>query len=98
LHEIFISYRCVDTEQAAGHVYADLRRAFGGDSLFMDVRDHGIASGDEWDQSLREALQRCDALIVLIGPLWATCERTPVVRRIHAPDDWVCGEIATGLR
>jgi hypothetical protein len=98
MREIFISYRRIDTETSGGHLFADLRRAFGDDSVFMDTRARGIAWGAEWDKALDDALNRCDALIALIGPLWVTCERSPGVRRLDAPDDWVRGEIATALR
>lgn len=98
MREIFISYRRIDTEPSGGHVYADLRRNFGNDSVFMDLREGGIAWGADWDQSLNDALRQCSAMLVLIGPQWATCERTPGVRRLDAPDDWVRAEIANALR
>lgn len=95
---IFISYRRIDTLEAGGHLYGDLRRAFGENMVFMDVRRTGIAWGAEWDKALLEALDRCQAMVVLIGPQWATCERSPGVRRLDAPDDWVRNEIATALK
>jgi hypothetical protein len=98
MHEIFISYRRVDCETSGGHLHADLCRAFGAESVFMDKRRGGIPWGADWEKSLKEALAGCEVLIALIGPQWATCERSPGMRRLDAPDDWVRGEIAAVLR
>lgn len=98
MHEIFISYRRIDTEASGGHLLADLRNYFGEDSVFMDTRRGGIAWGADWEKSLNDALRRCELLLALIGPQWARCERAPGQRRLDAPDDWVRGEIATVLR
>jgi hypothetical protein len=98
MHEIFISYRRVDSETSGGHLYADLCRAFGAESVFMDKRRGGIKWGADWEKSLNDALEGCEVLIALIGPHWATCERSPGVRRLDVPDDWVRGEIAAVLR
>lgn len=98
MKEIFISYRRIDTETSGGHLYEDLRRSFGADSVFMDRRRGGIAWGADWEKSLRDALQSCEVMIALIGPQWANCERSPGVRRLDVADDWVRGEIATALR
>jgi hypothetical protein len=98
VREIFISYRHFDTESSGGHLYVDLRRMFGKDAVFMDTREGGIQWGADWEKSLNDALQGCEALIVLIGPQWTTCESSPGLRRLDAPDDWVRGEIATVLK
>jgi hypothetical protein len=98
MHEIFISYRRIDTEESGGHLYDNLRDSFGRDSVFMDTRPGSIAWGADWERSLNDALNGCEALIALIGPQWATCERSPGLRRLDVPDDWVRGEIAAVLR
>jgi hypothetical protein len=98
MHEIFISYRRIDTETSGGHLYSDLCRAFGGDAVFMDTRAGGIEWGADFEAALQRALENCEALIVLIGPQWLKCERKPGQRRIDAPDDWVRREIATALK
>lgn len=98
MHEIFISYRRVDTEASGGHLYAELCRNFGSRAVFMDTRKGGIGWGADFEKELHAALDRCEVLIALIGPQWARCERSPGLRRIDAPDDWVRTEIATALR
>ncbi|MDI3566609.1 TIR domain-containing protein [Bradyrhizobium sp. Arg816] len=80
------------------HLYADLRQSFGDGSVFMDSRGGSIPWGADWDRALKDALEVCEVLVVLIGPQWITCERSPGVRRLDAPDDWVRNEIATVLR
>src|SRR5512139_3762566 len=45
MHEIFISYRRIDTEESGGHLYDNLRDSFGKDSVFMDTRPGSIAWG-----------------------------------------------------
>jgi hypothetical protein len=96
--EIFISYRRVDSQGPAGQLYRDLRAHFGQHAVFMDVRSTGIPWGADWDTTLNDALNSCRAMVVVIGPLWATCERVPGQRRLDSPDDWVCTEIAAGLK
>src|SRR6516225_4100962 len=86
MREIFISYRRVDTEASGGHLHADLGRLFGSNSVFMDTRPGGIPWGANWEKWLKDALEGCEALIVLIGPHWATCERSPGLRRLDVPD------------
>jgi hypothetical protein len=98
MREIFINYRRIDTMEPAVRLYDDLRRIFGESSVFMDSRGGSIPWGADWDKALKDALEICEALVVLIGPQWTTCERRPGLRRLDAPDDWVRNEIATVLR
>lgn len=99
MHEIFISYRRVDTKPWAIHLYEDLRRAFGDASVFMDAsRESGIRWGADFETELASALARCQVLVALIGPQWARCTRKDGTRRLDVPDDWVRSEIATALR
>ena len=48
---IFISYRRDDSEGEAGRLFDDLTRAFGNDSVFMDVV--GIKPGVDFPQGHR---------------------------------------------
>lgn len=98
MHEIFISYRRDDTKNWAGPLYRDLRAQFGADSVFMDTGPGRIPWGADWQKALAAALDRCDVLLALIGPVWARCERSDGRRRLHVADDWVRREIATALR
>lgn len=98
MHEIFISYRRVDTEASAGHLYENLCAAYGEQAVFMDARANNIPWGSDWQARLEAGLQGCQVLVALIGPQWLTCERAPGLRRLDAEDDWVRNEIATSLQ
>lgn len=98
MHEIFISYRRVDTEASAGHLYENLCAAYGEQAVFMDTRANNIPWGSDWQARLEAALQGCQVLVALIGPLWLSCERAPGQRRLDVEDDWVRNEIITALR
>ncbi|MFY9610836.1 MAG: toll/interleukin-1 receptor domain-containing protein [Blastocatellia bacterium] len=94
---IFISYRRVDTLAWAGHLFADLGKAFDASQVFMDING-GIPRGANFEQVLTAALAGCDSLLVLIGPQWNSCKRSDGVRRLDASTDWVRNEIAAALR
>lgn len=94
---IFISYRRTDTLAWAGHLFADLKKAFGTSQVFMDING-GIPRGANFEQVLTAALAGCDALLALIGPQWTTCKRSDGTRRLDVSTDWVRQEIATALR
>lgn len=94
---IFISYRRTDTLAWAGHLFADLRKSFGGSQIFMDING-GIPRGANFEQTLTTALAGCDALLALVGPEWSTCRRSDGIRRLDVSTDWVRNEIATALR
>jgi TIR domain len=93
---IFLSYRRVDTKESAGRLFEQLRRRFGPNQVFMDVKG-GIARGADFEVVLEKALAECDALIALVGPDWLTCRRTDGRRRLDVAEDWVCREIIAAL-
>ena len=94
---IFISYRRTDTIAWAGHLFADLGKAFGAGQVFMDING-GIPRGADFERALTAALAGSDALLALIGPQWSECKRNDGTRRLDVPSDWVRNEIATALR
>jgi hypothetical protein len=98
MREIFINYRHSDTMESGGHLYADLSRMFGKGAVFMDQRGGSLPWGEDWDRELKDGLENCEALVALIGPQWSTFERSPGMRALDDPDDWVRNEIATACR
>jgi len=64
--------------------------AFGDDNVFKDVDD--ITPGADFRTVLREALDECDVLLVLIGKEWAQD------KRLFDDDDFVRFEVATALQ
>lgn len=93
---IFISYRRVDTQPWASHLYDELGRRFGRGQVFMDVRD-GIRGGDDFAAVLRRSLDSCRVLLAVIGPQWTTVQREDGRPRLVCDDDWVRNEVATAL-
>ena len=92
---IFISYRRIDTVAWAGRLFADLAKRFDSSQVFMDING-GIPRGANFEDVLKKTLAGCDALLVLIGPQWLSCERDGR-RRLEIDDDWVRNEVASAL-
>jgi hypothetical protein len=92
---IFISYRRDDTEGEAGRLFDDLVRAYGDDSVFMDVA--GIQPGLDFRKAIDTNVSGCGVLLAVIGPTWATITGSDGARRLDNPNDYVRLEIATAL-
>ena len=71
---IFISYRRTDSEGEAGRLFDDLVRAFGEDSVFMDVAD--ISPGLDFRQAIDDNVASCGVLLAVIGPAVGDCHRS----------------------
>lgn len=92
---VFISYRRSDSQGWAGRLGADLAAAFGESARFFDL--HSIELGANFLASIARALDGADAVLVLIGPQWATLRDDAGRRRLEAPDDVVAAEVAQAL-
>lgn len=94
--KIFVSYRRADN--AAGYAMdlaRILRESFGDRHVFRDTRS--IPPGVDFGEYIKEALQNCAVMLVVIGRHWAT-ERTDSGKlRLFETDDWVRVEVATAL-
>ncbi len=90
---IFLSYRRSDEPGYAGRIYDRLDKHFPG-RVFRDVE--GIAPGVEFARVIADRIQRCRAIVVVIGPRWAGPEGGP--SRIHEESDWVRLEIREAVR
>lgn len=93
---IFISYRRADAEGEAGRLFDDLVRAYGDESVFMDVA--GIQPGVDFRTAIDANVSGCGVLLAVIGPVWATATGSDGTRRLDNPDDFVRLEIATALK
>ncbi|MEO8612459.1 MAG: TIR domain-containing protein [Chloroflexota bacterium] len=62
---IFLSYRSIEADFAL-KLAADLKNA--GVNLWMDRLDIGIHAGDDWVQSLQDAIDNCAAVIAVLSP------------------------------
>jgi hypothetical protein len=92
---IFISYRRDDSEGEAGRLYDDLARAYGDDSVFMDVA--GIQPGLDFRQAIDANVGACGVLLAVIGPRWASVADAEGGRRLDNTSDFVRIEIASAL-
>ncbi len=94
--ELFVNYRKIDTRMSAAFVYDFLIGRFGAGHVFID--HISMQPGDLYPPALRSALERAEALIVLIGPDWlAEDPARPGRRLVDREDDWVRNEIRRAL-
>jgi hypothetical protein len=94
-HRIFLSYRRADTEGFAHAIYNLLVPAFGSENLFMDVDT--IQPGQDFVETLDQAVSNCDVMLVLIGPKWLNITDENGRRRLDDPEDFVRIEIKSAI-
>ncbi len=91
---IAISYRREDTAPITGRIYDRLQSIFGRDRVFLDF--DSIPFGVDFRTHISESLNRCDTLLVVIGPHWSGASPDGS-RRIDDPTDFVRFEVAQAL-
>lgn len=84
---IFISYRRADAGGHAGRLFDRLRRHFGEKLVFRDVDD--IREGDPFPDVIRQTLETCNVVLVIIGARWLDIADAKGGRRLDNPSDWV---------
>jgi hypothetical protein len=87
---LFISYRHRFDRGSARQLTEELERAFGDDTVFWDVE--GIEPGDAFPETIRKALEECDAFLLLVSHGWVES-----AGRLHDPDDFVRREVVGAL-
>lgn len=92
---VFISYRRNDTQDVAARLADRMRVALGRNQVFLDVE--GLAPGDHFPARLRDALQRSDVVLILIGDAWTGPSRDGGPARIAAEGDFVRMEAREAL-
>jgi hypothetical protein len=92
---IFINYRRQDAAYPAGWLYDRLAERFGQDRVFKDV--DSIELGDDFHTVITEAVARCEVLLAVIGPDWASIKDGAERRRLDDPNDFVRVEIEAAL-
>jgi TIR domain len=93
--QVFLSYRRGDVGGYAGRLADGLRQRLGANSVFQDVT--AIAPGQDYTAAIDQALDGCDAVLVVIGRGWlaaATPQGTP---RLFQADDYVRLELSRAL-
>ena len=91
---IILSYRREDTAWIAGRVHARLKDHFGEDNVFMDI--DSIPFGLDFREHIQDSLDRCDILVAIVGPRWATPDESGRLR-LTDETDWVRIEIEAAL-
>jgi hypothetical protein len=91
---IFLCYRHDDTREFTRRLAEDLKKAFGNNAVF---RDEDMTGGVDFPTFLDQKKMSCELMAVVIGKNWLA-PGPDGKRRIDMPDDWVCGEISTGIR
>lgn len=87
-NSIFVSYRRGVDESWALLVRKELEAAFGAAAVFMDVRS--IRTGDQWRDTITEAIRGSRVLVVVIGPGWRPHE-------LDDDDDILRHELVTAI-
>lgn len=95
MKNIFISYRRSDSEDIAGRIYDRLAGYFGPSRVFMDV--DSLLAGSEYMTQIRNLLNNCDTVIVIIGKKWLTAMGADGQPRLQDPNDVVRAEIRQAL-
>lgn len=91
---IFLSYRREDAAAHAGWLAAEIR-AQGAGEVFLDVDT--IALGENFVRRIEREIERCDAVLVLIGRDWLTPDKGRTQPRLFDELDWVRLEIQAAL-
>ena len=93
---IFISYRRADAGSYARLLQVELSEHFPNAPVFLDL--DSIEAGLDFAEVIRDAIDSCLVMVVLIGPQWATLTDDRGCRRLDDPHDYVRFEIRTALK
>jgi hypothetical protein len=93
--KIFVSYRREETQHVVTRLCARLDEAFGARNVFYDERS--VGTGTDFLGTVGGAIYTSDAILVVIGPNWATIRDAHGKRRLNDPDDPVGWEVGLSL-
>lgn len=70
MSRIFLSHSSVDELEAVA--LQQWLAANGWDDVFLDIDpQRGLAAGERWQEALRRAADRCEAVVFIVTPAWA---------------------------
>ena len=92
---IFLSYRRDDAAPWAGRLADSLAARFGAGSVFQDVVT--VRPGERFTDAVDTALDRAEAVLVVLGPRWLSTTDRAGRRRLDDADDYVRREVAAAL-
>jgi uncharacterized membrane protein YeaQ/YmgE (transglycosylase-associated protein family) len=93
---LFLCYRRSDSRDAVDRIYERLCRDLGKSKLFRDI--DSIPLGVNFPNHIATVLQKCCAVLVVIGPKWLEARSPDGRRRLDDPQDHVRVEIECALR
>ena len=92
---IFLCYRRDDTQGYAGWLWESLTERFGRGRVFRDIDE--IEPGLNFVEVIDEAMSRCRASLILIGPRWLSVTDKEGTPRIQLEGDFVRLEVEAAL-
>ena len=92
---IFISYRRLDSKSDARSICQRLEKSFGKRKVFIDV--DSIRPGENFQSVLKNDLEKCNIMVVVIGPRWLELLRSSGPTDIETSHDYVYLEVASAL-
>jgi hypothetical protein len=92
---VFVSYRRADAGGHAGRLVDDLGERLPEATIFQDIES--IGPGIDFVAAVKKAITGADAVLVVIGPDWATIAEGDGSTRLMGSDDMVRLEVATAL-
>src|ERR1044071_8869952 len=92
---IFISYRRSDSKSDARSICQRLEKSFGKRKVFIDV--DSIRPGENFQSVLKNDLEKCSTMIVVIGPRWLDLLRPAGPADNETGRDYVRLEVASAL-
>jgi hypothetical protein len=93
---VFVCYRRQDAEDAAGRLHEKLVSVYGSERVFMDI--DSVPLGVNFVTHIKDQLQGCAAVLVIVGRSWTTITDPEGSRRLDNPADHVRVEVATALK
>lgn len=93
---IFVSYRRAGVRTQTYRLVDELKRQFGESQVFLDIKS--IDPGIRYADAIRDALNSCAVILVMIGPKWSEICDDQGRRRLDNPDDVLRIEVETALR
>src|SRR5262249_13592171 len=88
--------RRLDSADVSGRIYDRVRQKFGAESVYKDV--DSIPYGVDFKRHVTEALQKCNAAVIVIGPDWLSVKDNEQRRRIDSQHDLVRIEVELALK
>ncbi len=92
---IFISYRRDDSREITGRICDRLNNKFGKETVFRDV--DSIPAGVDFRDHIGKTIDRCSALVAIIGNSWLNATNSKGELRLSLADDPLSVEIETAL-